>query len=119
MLNRRTFEENKEEILMEGYRFRMDLEGMSTQEFAMVVLALVNNQSSNSHSGVFNIKTYAGSNIITVDTTEKEFDRYLRQFTDNPILMDEIDVIVIDKSWLELDGFVQDSIDCGVKVVAD
>ena len=119
MLDRKTFEENKEEILQKGYRFRMDLKGMSTQEFAMVVLALVNNQSSNSDSGVFNVKTYSESNVITVDTTEKEFGRYLRQFTDEPILMDEIDVIVISESWLELDGFVQDSIDCGVKVVGN
>lgn len=119
MLNRKTFEENKEEILKKGYRFRMDLKGMSTQEFAMVVLSLVNNQSSNSDSGVFNVKTVAGSNIIYVYTTVKEFERYLRQFTDEKIFMDEIEVIEISESWLELDGFVKDSTECGVKVIAD
>ena len=84
MLDKQILEEFKDEILDDGVRFHMNLEGHTVEEFALVLLALINVKSSRKELGVVAVRTFECSNIIEIDTKEKEATyQFIRQFPQN------------------------------------
>ena len=104
--------ENKEELVEKGYRYQMNLEGLTLNEFAKNILALVNHMSSNTELKIVGVKTYNGTELVDVDTLNKDTYNYLKQmpmdYHTQLKLLEEIEVVNISTEWLEEEGFVKD-----------
>lgn len=115
MLDKKTFAENKNEIIKKGYSYRLDLQGKTTAEFADALLILTNHKCSNPRSGIIEVRTVEGTNLIIVDSFNgDDIDEY-KKFTDN-VTVEEIEVVNIFLEWLYEDGFIKDYFNSAVKV---
>lgn len=115
MLDKRTFQEEKEQIIQKGYRYRLDLEGKTTSEFADALLILTNHKCSNPNSGIIDVKTVAETNLIIVESINGDDLKEYKKFTDK-VTVDEIQVVNIFLDWLKEDGFIEDYFSATVKV---
>ncbi|MFJ7982471.1 hypothetical protein ACIQ1D_19645 [Lysinibacillus xylanilyticus] len=115
MLDKKTFKEEKEQILKKGYSYRLDLQGKTTQEFADALLILTNHKCSNPNSGIVEVKTVEGTNLLIVDSLNgDDLDEY-KKFTDN-VTVEEIQVVNIFLEWLQEDGMIKSVFNTAVKV---
>lgn len=76
--------------LEKGYQFRIDIETVKVEEFAKIILALVNTKSSNNQEfKIVDIETLAGTNLIVV-TAKEDIESYLSQLTGGEIKKTEL-----------------------------
>lgn len=109
MLDKKVFNEFKEDILGKGYLFRMDWKSIKISEFAEVVLVLTNQKCSNPSSGILEIETVEGTNFIYVYSRKKEIKSdFLMNFTDDVELVEEIEIVNVGYDALEESGIVKD-----------
>lgn len=53
-------------FVSKGFIFKIKIEAVSTEKFALLLLALINNKSSNSSSEILDVATKVGTNDISV-----------------------------------------------------
>lgn len=115
MLDKKLFKQFKNEIIQKGYSYRLDLEGKTIEEFANVLLILTNHKCSNPNSGIIEVRTVEGTNLLIVDSFNgDDIDEY-KKFTDK-VTVEGIEVVNIFLEWMEEDGQIKDIYDTAVKV---
>ena len=90
--------------LEKGYDYTMDLEEKSEDQFAKIVLTLVNNKSShNTYKEIVDIKTIEGTGLLMVKS-QKDITEWLTQICDVPVVKEEIVLCYMD--YQTADAFV-------------